>query len=34
MNYYEELWIEVNELYEKGEYSEVITKLEAELKMP
>lgn len=34
MNYYEELWSEVNELYQQGKYDEVITKLETELKMP
>ena len=34
MNYYEELWIEVNQLFQEGKFDEVIAKLSDELKMP
>lgn len=34
MNYYEELWVEVNELFQQKQYKSVIEKLEEELKMP
>lgn len=34
MNYYEELWEEVNQLFHEGKFDEVIAKLSDELKMP
>lgn len=34
MNYYEELWEELNQLMKEEQYNEVILKLEEELKMP